>query len=246
MYVSRTIDQGASFEPFVPVSAAAGGQSEAQLRPTPDGSSVMALWMAQKTIGDSKTKAAMSAVATAVQLPDLNLSATGGSFAAGGQRTLILNLMNQGTGNARNVKLAGSLPDGLTLTGISDPSSCSVSGSTFSCTIPEILFSQSRTVSVTVTSPTEGSYVVTASVNSDDLDADATNNKAMLTATAAVAIPAPAPIPAPGLQEGSGGGCTAARAGAPFDPILLVLASLGVIGMVARRVDTRRTHRRDC
>ena len=240
VYVSRSTDQGASFEPYVPVSTATGGQSESQLRPTPDGSAAMVLWMGEQTIGDPNTKEAMYAIAVAVQLPNLTLSATGASFPAGGQCTLTLNLINQGPGDAKNVKLAGSLPDGLTPVGISDPSACTISGMAFSCAIPEILSNQNRTVSVTVSSATEGSYIVTASVSSDGLDADTADNIAMSTATATATATVP---PLPAQQDDRGGGCTTARAGAPFDPILPMLAGLGVIGMAVRRVGALRSQR---
>ena len=61
VYVSRTTDQGETFEAFVPVSSAAGGQSEAQLRATPDGSVVAALWMQEQ---DNGNRDAMFAIAT--------------------------------------------------------------------------------------------------------------------------------------------------------------------------------------
>jgi MYXO-CTERM domain-containing protein len=63
VYVSRTTDQGETFEAFVPVSNAAAGQSESQLRATPDGSVVAALWMQEQ---DNGNKDAMFAMATPV------------------------------------------------------------------------------------------------------------------------------------------------------------------------------------
>lgn len=88
VYVSRTTDKGATFEAFVPVSSAAGGQSEAQLRAAPDGSTVAALWMQAQ---DNGNKDVMFAVATPVTVPDPVVPATateggggGGCAAAGG------------------------------------------------------------------------------------------------------------------------------------------------------------------
>jgi hypothetical protein len=70
VYVSRTTDQGATFEPFVPVSSVTAGQSEAQLRSMPDGSAVGVLWMQEQTLGDEATKDAMFATASPVTVPD--------------------------------------------------------------------------------------------------------------------------------------------------------------------------------
>jgi MYXO-CTERM domain-containing protein len=78
VYVSRTTDQGATFEAFVPVSDAAGGQSESQLRAAPDGSVVAALWMQEQANG---SKDAMFAVAT--PLPGEPLATTTPAVSSG-------------------------------------------------------------------------------------------------------------------------------------------------------------------
>lgn len=241
VYMSRTTDQGASFEPFVPVSSALGGQSEAQLRPMPDGSAATVLWMAEQTIGDPETKDVVLATGNAVQLANLKPTALDMSFPAGTQRTLNLTVLNQGTGTARNVELTGSLPDGLLAVAISDPGSCTLSGQAFECKIAEIQANRDRTISMTVTSATESSYVVTASASSEYIEADASDNTLALAVdvTAQVLPPEPEPAPAPVAEEG-GGGCTVARAGAPFDPTLPALAGLGLLGLALRRVGARR------
>ena len=103
VYVSRSTDQGVSFEPFVPVLAGAVGQSESQLRPLPDGTSTMVLWMGETSPGNAASKEAMYAVMSAFNLPDLKLATTNVSFAVGGRQTLNLLLSNLGAGVARNV-----------------------------------------------------------------------------------------------------------------------------------------------
>lgn len=82
VHVSRSTDQGATFETFVPVSDATGGQSEAQLRAVPDGSTVAALWMQAQ---DNGNKDAMFATASPLPaadptMPEVNVS---GGCAAG-------------------------------------------------------------------------------------------------------------------------------------------------------------------
>jgi len=78
VYVSRTTDKGATFESFAPVSNAVAGQSEAQLRSTPDGSKLGALWMEEQTTGDSLTKDVMFASAVPIDAPVVTASAGGG------------------------------------------------------------------------------------------------------------------------------------------------------------------------
>jgi hypothetical protein len=43
--------------------------------------------------------------------------------------------------------------------------------------------------------------------------------------------PPPTSPPVPTTAAESGGGCSAARSGAPFDPVLLLLAGLGLMGL---------------
>ncbi len=239
VFVSRTTDRGAHFEPFMPVSTTAAGQSESQLRPTPDGSSTMVLWMGEQSIGDLDSKDAMFATGTAVQLPNMTMTASDAAFAAGDQRTLNLRLLNQGTGDARNVTLTGSLPAGLAAVSISDPDSCSFTGPVFNCVIAEIPADRSRSVSMTVSSATEGSYTVSASVASDGLDADMADNTAAFAVNVTAPVPVPEPEPVP--QPDDGGGCTMAGAGAPLDPVLPMLAGLGLLGLALRRVAPHRS-----
>jgi hypothetical protein len=228
VYVSRSTDQGATFEPFVPVSSDTAGQSEAQLRASPDGSSVSVLWMGEQTIGDANTKDAMFATATPVQIPDLHLSATGATFEEDSRGTVTLTVLNEGTGDARNVVLSGSVPTGLTLLDISDSNLCAINGSAFSCAIPEILAGQSRAITLTVGGSDPGVYSVSASVSNDSVEADTADNAVVATVN---------------VNRDDGGGCTMARGDTPFDPTLPLLAGLGLAGLALRRVRARQAPR---
>ena len=261
VYVSRSTDQGAKFEPFVPVSVMAAGQSEAQLRPTPDGTSTMVLWMGEQTIGDPNTKDAVFASASLMQLPDLKLSGSSASFPAYSNLTVPLTVLNRGTGEASKVRITGTLPDGLKPVGMGDPSACAISGATFSCTLPRLAASQNQVLLLTVTGAVERGYVINAAVTSDEPDADAADNSVSISltittplsslppvvtpppttppttppATPPTTTPPAASAPVSATNEAGGGGCTVARGGAPLDPVLLLLAGLGLIGPVLRR-----------
>ncbi|MGE0726043.1 MAG: JDVT-CTERM domain-containing protein, partial [Alphaproteobacteria bacterium] len=232
VYLSRSTDRGASFEPFVPVGTSGAGQSESQLRPAPDGSSTLVLWMDEQAPGDPRSKDAMFAIVDAVELPDLQLAAAGEGFTAGGQRTLTLTLRNGGTGAARAVELEGSLPDGLHAVGIGSPSLCRVAGSVFRCSVPEIPAGGERTVSLTVASATEGRFVVSASVGNELPDADEADNVLAFALDAAAAPPEPE---LPPVTASDGGGCSMVRGDAPFDPSLWLLAGLALAGLAPRR-----------
>ncbi len=115
--------------------------------------------------------------------------------------------------------------------------------------IPEIGVGETRTISMTVTSATPGTYRLIASASSDYLDADASDNSITfeLIVTAPLPVPpitptpepqptpTPTPVPEPVPASSGGGGCSTAPRGAPFDPSLLLLAALGFVGAARRR-----------
>ncbi|MGE5160867.1 MAG: JDVT-CTERM domain-containing protein, partial [Betaproteobacteria bacterium] len=270
VYVSRSFDQGATFEPFVPVSASTSGQSESQLRPSPDGSSAVVLWMGEQTPGDPATKDAMFATGVPFELPDLALSPGSATLSKNSTLTLGLNVFNRGTGSASKVVLSGAVPNGLVPVNATDASACTVSGLEFTCTIPTIAAGKRGAVALTVTGATEGEHLISMRVTGEEPDANLTDNVGTLTVSVTPELsanppvpiqpppsqpppsqpppsqpppsqpPAPTPPPAtspavPTATADSGGGCTVARPGAPFDPVLLLMAGLGLLG-VQRRV----------
>jgi hypothetical protein len=134
-------------------------------------------------------------------------------------------MLNEGAGDARRVVLTGTVPTGLTVVSTSDASVCTVNGSKFTCTIPEILAGASRAISLTLTSTTSGSYAIAATATGDVVESDTTDNAA----TANVTVSTTA------VNSGGGGGCTAASDKLPVDPMLPAFAALGLIGWGLRR-----------
>jgi len=262
VYVSRSRDQGATFEPFVPVSATTSGQSESQLRPSPDGSSTMVLWMGEQTAGDPATKDAMFAIGHPFELPDLALPAGSASLSRNSSLTLALTVLNRGTGSASNVVLSGSVPNGLIPVSAADAEACVVSGPDFTCTIPTIAPNKRGAVGLTVRGAAEGEHPISMRVTSEEPDANVTDNVATLTVSVTPELSANPPVPVqpppsqpppsqppattptpppatspsvPTATADSGGGCTVARSGAPFDPVLLLMAGLGLMGLQRRK-----------
>jgi hypothetical protein len=86
IYLSRTSDQGQTFEPFVPVPGGPGAQSEAQLRVAPDGASVGVLWMQEQTPADTLSRDAMFAAAQPSTLAT-PVASGGGCTVSSGQAT---------------------------------------------------------------------------------------------------------------------------------------------------------------
>ena len=234
--LTRTTDQGLNFERVQQLSQGTAQASELQLRAPPDGKTLGALWMQRDaTTGTVDVVYRNGSEITNVPDPDLNLTATGASFAAEAQGQVTFTVLNKGAGDARSVVLTGTAPSGLTLLSANESDLCSVEGAGFTCTIPELLVSQSRAISLTVTSAAAGTYDLPAQVSGDVVDADATDNTATATVTVAAAPALPRRAERHKQRHSGGGGCAAASGNAPFDPLLPLLAVLGVFGLGARR-----------
>jgi hypothetical protein len=221
IYITRTIDQGENYERVQPLAEGATEQSEAQLRMPPDGKTLGAIWMQEETVAGTKEVMYRNGgpVTTGLPDPDLSLTATSTSFSANAQGQVTFTAVNQGAGDSRSVILTGTAPAGLTLVSTSDANVCTISGSVFTCTIPEILAGANRAISLNVTSAAQGSYALPATVSGDVLETDDTNNAA----TGNVTV------------YGDGGGCTTVDGNAPFDPMLPAIAALGLVGWGLRR-----------
>lgn len=223
LFVTRTTDQGLNYERVQLLADGATEQSEMQLRSPPDGKTLGALWMQRDATAGTVDVIYRNGNETVVADTDLSLTATGTSFATGAQGQVTFTVLNKGAGDARRVLLQGAAPSGLTILALSEPALCSVSGAQFSCALPELLPGQSRAISLTLASVAAGTYELATRVSGDVLDADTSDNSA--TATVAVLS----------ATASGGGGCAAATGLAPFDPLLLALAALGLIGLGARR-----------
>jgi len=226
-FVSGTIDGGSCVAAGTTVnctvaSLAANTQATAELllRVNSAGANVVSSTVSSSAADPYESNNTASVTLVALTNADLNLSAVGSRIEVNRQGTARFTVLNQGNGDAKNVILTGSVPDGMTLVAITDVSLCAISGSAFSCTFPEILANDSRSVTVIVTAAVAGSYDVTAGVTGDVIDADSTDNAA----TATVDV----------VSGGGGGGCTMSP-NAGFDVGLLGLLAAGLAGLTMRR-----------
>ena len=229
--ITRTKDLGLSYDRVQLLADGATEQSEAQLRTQPDGTTLGALWMQRDATAGTVDVVYRNGDGgiggeTTFADPDLSLTATGVSFAVNAQGQVTYTILNKGTGDARAVVLTGTAPTGLTIVSTSESTLCAVNGASFTCTIPELLAGASRAISVTVTSAATGSYAIPSSVTGDVVETDNTNNDATANVTVSAA--------ATGGGDG-GGGCTTASGDAPRDPMLPILAAVGLLGMALRR-----------
>lgn len=69
LFITRTTDKGATYEPYVSFAGTAGEEFESQLRPTPDGSEVYLTWNVTETSG-AKNSYFATAYATLVEVEE--------------------------------------------------------------------------------------------------------------------------------------------------------------------------------
>lgn len=220
IYLTRTTDLGLNYERVQRLAGGTTEQSEAQLRTQPDGKTLGALWMQRDATAGTVDVVYRNGNEGTVADPDLNLTVTGASFEPGAQGVVTYTVLNEGAGSAQRVVLSGTAPTGLTIVSTSEPTLCTVNGTSFTCTIPELLTGQRQAIGVTVGSATAGTYALPAQVAGDVIETDSTDNAA--TASVTVAF--------------SGGGCSASDGQRPLDPVLPVLGLLGLFGWGLRRV----------
>lgn len=223
IYLTRTTDMGLNYDRVQLLAEGPTEQSETQLRTPPDGKTLGALWMQRDaTSGTVDVVYRNGGGETTFADPDLNLTAAGASFSANGQGLVTYTILNEGAGDARTVVLTGTAPAGLNIVGVSDTALCGMAGATFTCNIPEIKAGESRAISLTVSAATAGSYALAAQVSGDVVETDSTDNAATATVTVTAAS--------------DGGGCSAATGERPVDPVLPLLAGLGLFGWALRRL----------
>ncbi len=260
VFVARSTDQSANFDRFLPVSPTQSGQSEAQLRATPDGSSVAVTWMGEQVPGDPSTKDAIFASGAPFHLPDLSVAGSTPAFPVNTNHTLTLLVSNRGAGGATKVLVTGRVPEPVKPVGITEPATCSFAGARFNCLLDTLAASQTGKVVLTVTSSTEGTFVLDVAVSGDEPEVSVADNSASvaLTVTASpvsetppIPTPTPPPTPTPAppapvlvTSSGGGGGCTLAGADGAWDPVLLLLLAGGLVGAIRRGADARRSF--DC
>lgn len=142
--------------------------------------------------------------------------------------SLSVQVANNDDGTAGNVALKVTLPTGVTY--VSGSSGCAVAGSVVTCTIGAMPTMTTQNLSMELKMGAAGTQTLIAQVTSDldatDLLPD--NNLA----SASVAVTDPNAV----VDGGDGGGCSAATGQRPVDPVLPLLAGLGLFGWALRRL----------
>jgi hypothetical protein len=186
IYMTRTTDKGATYEPVVQVPTVATGASESQLRPTPDGNKVFIVW--NQT--GSTTEAMFSAGTPVTIYSDLAVSVTSIpiDILAGNSFDITYNVENLGPDSARNVSLVINLPASVTY--LSGDASCLNNAGTVTCTLGDIASTDNVPVSISLQSTAVELLSFTATVTSSSPDdPDTSNNQVVSQVNATAGLP---------------------------------------------------------
>jgi len=165
LFVTRTMDRGLSFErvqTLRPTRTAADQTDEQiQLRITPDGDSVSAVWVRKDATSSFVVfDAAVGITPTA----DLSVIATASDLApdVGDAFSVVIEVRNAGPQTATELQLTANIGDGLSLAGVETTAgSCGI-GPTVSCMLDDLAAGGSAEVRLDLVAESRGEWVVSA------------------------------------------------------------------------------------
>jgi len=186
IFMTRTTDKGATYEPAVQVPTVATGAFESQLRPTPDGNTGYFAWnqSAAQTEG-------MFSVGTPVTLfADMAVSVTSipTDVLAGSSFDISYDVENLGPDKAYDVSLVINLPASVTY--LSGDASCAHNAGTVTCALADMDSTDITPVDISVQSTVVDLLTFTATIASGSPDdPDAGNNQVVSVVNASAGLP---------------------------------------------------------
>lgn len=183
LFVTRTVDRGNSFERVQALKSTqtAPGQTDEQiqLRVTPDGQTVSAVWIRREASGSSVMfDSAVGITPTA----DLSVEATASDQKpdVGDAFDVTLMVRNTGPHKATELQLSANVGAGLSLAGVeTEAGSCTV-GTDFTCVLDDLAVGASATIRLDLVAETRGEWLLTASVAAWEEEPEPANNSVTL------------------------------------------------------------------
>lgn len=173
LYITRTTDKAAHWEPFASLASGSNSQGESQLRVTPDGNRIFAVW---NEVSNGAT-AGMFSLATPVTLYSdmaVTVTSTPTSVHAGSNIDISYRVENLGPDKAYDVGFSINLPASVLFLSAND--FCSNDGGVIRCQLGDIDINNNVSVGISVQSTIEDALLFSASITSDTLDVPVTGN----------------------------------------------------------------------
>ena len=176
IYFTRTTDKAAHWEPLTTLAAGPNSQGESQMRVTPDGNRVFAVWNETRSDGATNGMFRMGTPVTLLSDMALTVTSIPISVYAGGVIDINYNVENLGPDRAYDINLVIDLPASVQFLSAND--FCVHDAGIITCQLGDININSSIPVGISVQSSIVEQLTFTATVESDVLDdPDANNNQ---------------------------------------------------------------------
>jgi hypothetical protein len=185
IYITRTTDKAAHWEPLTLLASGASSQGESQLRITPDGNRVFAVWN-ETSNGISNSMFSLGTPITLYSDMAVSVTSIPATVHAGDNIDITYQVENLGPDKAYDIGLTIALPASVQFVSAND--FCTFDTGVISCQLGDIDINNSVPVGISVQSTIEEALLFTASIISDTLDdPDNTNNEVQSTVNATMA-----------------------------------------------------------
>jgi uncharacterized repeat protein (TIGR01451 family) len=179
LFITRTTDKAAHFEPVVTLAGGPNSQGESQIRVTPDGNRIFAVWNETE---NGKTNSMFSLGTPVTLFSDMAVSVTTipETVHAGSDIEIAYNVENLGPDKAYAINFIINLPASVQYLSADD--FCTHNAGTITCQLGDIDANSSVPVGISVQSTIAESLTFTAGIDSDALDdPDISNNQSTVT-----------------------------------------------------------------
>ncbi|WP_455206652.1 choice-of-anchor O protein [Kaarinaea lacus] len=185
IYITRTTDKAAHWEPLTYLASGPNIQGESQLRVTPAGNQIFAVWN-ETSNGFTSSMFSFGSPITLYSDMAVSVSSVPTSVHAGDDIEIAYQLENRGPDKAYDIGFTINLPVSVQFLSAND--FCANNAGVINCQLGDIDINNSVPVGISVRSTIEEALLFTASIVSDTLDdPDTGNNEVQSTVNATMA-----------------------------------------------------------
>lgn len=183
LFVTRSVDRGMSFERVKALAdlRTALGQTDEQiqLRVTPDGQTVYAVWI-RRDADDSDVIFSSAVGITPTADLSIIMDATDIAPDVGDELEAVVHINNSGPQSATDLQLSIDVPEGLSLRAATPTSGACELAAPVTCSLDSLAPGASTTVGLSLVARTRGAWHLTAAVVARELEPEPTDNSADL------------------------------------------------------------------
>ena len=186
VFVTRTSDRGRSFERVQALhetrTAPEQTDEQIQLRVTPDGQNVTAVWIRKDRSGSSVMFAPAIGITPTADL-SVVVAATDQRPDVGAAFDATIEIRNAGPQQATELRLSANIGTGLALTGIASTAGNCVAGPPISCELNDLASGGLAVITLTLIAETRGEWAITADASAWEEEPEPADNSSLVAGT---------------------------------------------------------------